>query len=113
MINFWLMYLLPPYVTPIFNFFCHRIGVLRGNPGRYLRNLLAYFRALHQSSNQLRVLCWRDAELPASSGMWKSRFRIVSAGPAAGQMSSQNPVRWSGRRTYNGNLVQGSPIWHP
>jgi len=52
-------------------------SVLPGNPGRALRNLLAYVRALHPSSNQLRVLCWRDAELPSSSGMWKSRFRIV------------------------------------
>ncbi|KAG6877610.1 hypothetical protein C0993_005614 [Termitomyces sp. T159_Od127] len=51
------------------------------NPGWPLRNLLAYLRALYpESTSSVRVLCWRDAEIPPSS--WKSRFGIVEIGGA-------------------------------
>ena len=46
------------------------------NPGWPLRNLLAYLRALYPSkTSSIRVLCWRDSELPSSE--WKSRFGVV------------------------------------
>ncbi|KAG6889088.1 hypothetical protein C0995_003941 [Termitomyces sp. Mi166 len=52
------------------------------NPGWPLRNLLAYLRALYpESSSRIRVLCWRDAELPPTSS-WKSRFGVVEIGSA-------------------------------
>ncbi|KAG5340089.1 hypothetical protein C0989_002791 [Termitomyces sp. Mn162] len=47
------------------------------NPGWPLRNLLAYLRTLYpQSTSSVRVLCWRDAEIPPASS-WKSRFGVV------------------------------------
>ena len=46
------------------------------NPGWPLRNLLAYLRALYPTkASSIRVLCWRDSELPSSE--WKSRFGVV------------------------------------
>lgn len=46
------------------------------NPGWPLRNLLAYLRALYPTkTSSIRVLCWRDSELPSSE--WKSRFGVV------------------------------------
>ncbi|KAJ7512741.1 hypothetical protein B0H11DRAFT_1947177 [Mycena galericulata] len=44
------------------------------NPGWPLRNLLAYLHALYPTTTtQLRVLCWRDSEVPSTSTGWKSR----------------------------------------
>ncbi|TFK61764.1 E1-like protein-activating [Pluteus cervinus] len=48
------------------------------NPGWPLRNLLAYLHALYPTkTHSVRVLCWRDAEIP-STGNWKSKFGTVS-----------------------------------
>jgi len=52
------------------------------NPGWPLRNLLAYFRALHpDSTSTLHVLCWRDSDIPQST--WKSRFGVLQIGGLA------------------------------
>ncbi|KZT18854.1 E1-like protein-activating [Neolentinus lepideus HHB14362 ss-1] len=51
------------------------------NPGWPLRNLLAYLRALYPSTTALlRILCWRDVELPHPGSGWKSRFGIIEIG---------------------------------
>ncbi|KXN81430.1 Ubiquitin-like modifier-activating enzyme ATG7 [Leucoagaricus sp. SymC.cos] len=52
------------------------------NPGWPLRNLLAYLRALYpQSTSTLRILHWRDINLP-SNDVWKSRFGVLTAPPS-------------------------------
>ncbi|KAJ3984434.1 hypothetical protein F5890DRAFT_1517061 [Lentinula detonsa] len=52
------------------------------NPGWPLRNLLAYFRALYpQSTSKLRIICWRDAEVPRGEEGWKSRVGTIFLGP--------------------------------
>lgn len=51
------------------------------NPGWPLRNLLAYLRKLYPDTTaRLRILCWRDLELPPD-GHWKSRFGILTSDP--------------------------------
>ncbi|KAF9268423.1 E1-like protein-activating [Marasmius fiardii PR-910] len=51
------------------------------NPGWPLRNLLAYMRVLFpDTTKKLRVLCWRDSEIPRSEDGWKSRFGVVTVG---------------------------------
>ncbi|PFH53317.1 hypothetical protein AMATHDRAFT_45591 [Amanita thiersii Skay4041] len=48
------------------------------NPGWPLRNLLAYLRALYpDTTTSLRILCWRDIDLPADDSGWKSRFGTI------------------------------------
>lgn len=72
------------------------------NPGWPLRNLLAYLLALHPAdvAQGVRVLCWRDVELPApgSAGGWRSRFGVVKQGsgeaPAAAPMAKPAAVGW-------------------
>ncbi|KIM80534.1 hypothetical protein PILCRDRAFT_789269 [Piloderma croceum F 1598] len=78
-------------------------SALPDNPGWPLRNLLAYFRALHSSSTQLRILCWRDAELPSSTGTWKSRFGVLSAG-AAGVDPTTKPSAVGWEKNVQGKL---------
>lgn len=34
--------------------------------------------ALYTNITTLRILCWRDAEIPSANGSWKSRFGTVS-----------------------------------
>ncbi|KXN84928.1 Ubiquitin-like modifier-activating enzyme ATG7 [Leucoagaricus sp. SymC.cos] len=54
----------------------------QANPGWPLRNLLAYLRALYpQSTSTLRILCWRDIDLP-SNDIWKSRFGVLTVPPS-------------------------------
>ncbi|KAG6826696.1 hypothetical protein H0H92_014812 [Tricholoma furcatifolium] len=65
------------------------------NPGWPLRNLLAYLRALYpENTTSVRVLCWRDSELPSSSS-WKSRFGVIEV-PADAPSSTDRPsaVGW-------------------
>ncbi|KAG1716197.1 hypothetical protein ID866_937 [Astraeus odoratus] len=51
------------------------------HPGWPLRNLLAYLRTLYPSHTvSLRVLCWRDSELPSADRPWKSRYGVVTGG---------------------------------
>ncbi|KAG6834362.1 hypothetical protein H0H93_010119 [Arthromyces matolae] len=53
------------------------------NPGWPSRNLLAYLRALYpESTSTVRVLCWRDGDIPANDA-WKSRFGVVELGANA------------------------------
>ncbi|THH04091.1 hypothetical protein EW145_g5776 [Phellinidium pouzarii] len=51
------------------------------HPGWPLRNALAYLRVrfLKRGPAQIRVLCWRDSELPIADRPWRSRFGIVEA----------------------------------
>ncbi|KAF8513191.1 hypothetical protein JB92DRAFT_2924654 [Gautieria morchelliformis] len=57
------------------------------NPGWPLRNLLAYLRCHHPaSSGTLRVLCWRDVEVPGAGKGWRSRIGVVSIGESAGDL---------------------------
>ncbi|TDL27707.1 E1-like protein-activating [Rickenella mellea] len=49
------------------------------NPGWPLRNLLTFLRIRKSTLNPIRVLCWRDVDIPASGKPWKSRFGIVQA----------------------------------
>ncbi|KAG6828952.1 hypothetical protein H0H87_012982 [Tephrocybe sp. NHM501043] len=63
------------------------------NPGWPLRNLLAYLRALYpESTNTVRVLCWRDSEVPSSSS-WKSRFGVVEVA-GSGNNDRPSAVGW-------------------
>ncbi|KAI0922572.1 hypothetical protein AcV5_009509 [Taiwanofungus camphoratus] len=77
------------------------------NPGWPLRNLLAYLRALHPAAcASVRVLCWRDAELPpasstssappASSGRreWRSRFGLLRQGEPEQVEGRPQAVGW-------------------
>ncbi|KAI0760931.1 E1-like protein-activating [Trametes elegans] len=70
------------------------------NPGWPLRNLLAYLLALYPETAQgVRVLAWREGELPvpgASPG-WKSRFGVVRQGAgaaSAGPLEKPAAVGW-------------------
>ncbi|KAH7920336.1 E1-like protein-activating [Leucogyrophana mollusca] len=55
-------------------------SALAENPGWPLRNLLAYLR-LHfpAQTSSVRILCWRDSEVPSPGKSWKSRFGVVSS----------------------------------
>lgn len=71
------------------------------NPGWPLRNLLAYLRAVHpESTHSLKVLCWRDAEVPRGDDIWKSRVGslVVGDGSAASSqgdaLKRPNAVGW-------------------
>lgn len=65
------------------------------NPGWPLRNLLAYLRALYpQSTSTLRVLCWRDLEVPPN-GNWRSRFGVLTLAPSdADPTARPSAVGW-------------------
>jgi ubiquitin-like modifier-activating enzyme ATG7 len=55
------------------------------SPGWPLRNLLAYLHALYPATTtSLRILCWRDTEVPATPTGWKSRVGVVHVAPPAG-----------------------------
>ncbi|VDC02149.1 unnamed protein product [Peniophora sp. CBMAI 1063] len=60
------------------------------SPGWPLRNLLAYLRAAHPAAaHQLRVLCWRDTEIPHGAGAgWRSITAVVNGGQSDGQRPS-------------------------
>ena len=67
------------------------------NPGWPLRNLLTYLRVRGfipvSDVARVRVLCWRDSELPVAGKPWKSRFGVVETPidnslPAAGDRPS-------------------------
>ncbi|KIJ65777.1 hypothetical protein HYDPIDRAFT_27010 [Hydnomerulius pinastri MD-312] len=71
------------------------------NPGWPLRNLLAYLHALYPTqTSSVRVICWRDSELPASGRPWKSRYGIVSS--AGGDPTAKpTAVGWERHPTTN------------
>lgn len=65
------------------------------NPGWPLRNLLAYLTALYPNITTLRVLCWRDAEVPSGNVPWKSRFGTVSLSSPIDKSSTRpSAVGW-------------------
>jgi ubiquitin-like modifier-activating enzyme ATG7 len=70
-------------------------SALPDNPGWPLRNLLAYLRAVAPTTSAIRILSWRDSEIPSSTGSWKSRFGIVNAGfPAESPSEKPSAVGW-------------------
>ncbi|KAF5389397.1 hypothetical protein D9757_004401 [Collybiopsis confluens] len=68
------------------------------NPGWPLRNLLAYLRTLHpKATYKLRILCWRDADLPRGNEGWKSRLGTIFIDPQGdpvGSPSRPTAVGW-------------------
>lgn len=77
------------------------------NPGWPLRNLLAYMRAIYPATTgELRILCWRDADVPAALAGWKSRVGIVHTAPpadAAAAVARPSAVGWE--KTPQGKLA--------
>jgi ubiquitin-like modifier-activating enzyme ATG7 len=65
-------------------------SALPDNPGWPLRNLLAYLRAVHpNTTSTVRILSWRDSEIPSGTGSWKSRFGVLSAAASAGGVNEK------------------------
>jgi ubiquitin-like modifier-activating enzyme ATG7 len=71
-------------------------SALADNPGWPLRNLLAYLRVVHPNTGSaVRILSWRDSEIPSSTGWWKSRFGVLSAAASAeGPQEKPSAVGW-------------------
>lgn len=60
------------------------------NPGWPLRNLLAYLRFHHPtSSRRLRILSWRDTEVPGAGKSWHSRIGMVYIGESVGDLPQE------------------------
>lgn len=74
------------------------------NPGWPLRNLLAYLAHRHPAlvSEGVRVLCWRDNELP-QDGHWRSRFGQVKGLPAV-QGTGEKPGAVGWEKNVQGKL---------
>ncbi|ESK86882.1 hypothetical protein Moror_3433 [Moniliophthora roreri MCA 2997] len=89
------------------------------NPGWPLRNLLAYLRALYpgEETRTLKVLCWRDAELPRSEGEWKSRYGVVSLPAGEREVKDGRPDAVGWERNPQGKLgprvVDLAPMMDP
>jgi ubiquitin-like modifier-activating enzyme ATG7 len=68
------------------------------NPGWPLRNLLAYLRELYpETTSKLRILRWRDTEVPASPNVpWKSQIGTLTVAATAVDPASGRPsaVGW-------------------
>jgi ubiquitin-like modifier-activating enzyme ATG7 len=70
-------------------------SALPDNPGWPLRNLLAYLRALYPSSTSvIRVLCWRDSEVPVTEKAWRSRFGVLELGGGVVGATRPSAVGW-------------------
>lgn len=78
-------------------------SALPTNPGWPLRNLLAYLHVLYPKATTLRVLCWRDGEVPTAGHSWKSRFGVVSLLPAA-ETSTARPTAVGWEKNPQGKL---------
>ncbi|KAL6298925.1 E1-like protein-activating [Sparassis latifolia] len=80
------------------------------NPGWPLRNLLAYLHALHPSTaSGVRVLCWRDAEVPppheGAGPRWRSRFGVLKLGSGASiNASAEKPTAVGWEKNLQGKL---------
>jgi len=76
------------------------------NPGWPLRNLLAYLRFHHPASTRmLRILCWRDVDIPFTGKSWRSRIGVVSIGEAAGvQVQATRPAALGWEKNAQGKL---------
>jgi ubiquitin-like modifier-activating enzyme ATG7 len=95
----------------IFNLLQRTIGfidpsALPHNPGWPLRNLLTYLRILYPTTSQsIRILCWRDAELPISDKPWRSRFGVLSiAAPTTENIPAQRPTAVGWEKNVQGKL---------
>ncbi|KAF7325738.1 Autophagy-related protein [Mycena kentingensis (nom. inval.)] len=76
------------------------------NPGWPLRNLLAYLRALHpDSTSRLKILCWRDAEVPNGAVGWKSRVGVVHVGPSEAAAAATRPSAVGWEKNPQGKLA--------
>ncbi|KAG9311965.1 hypothetical protein JVU11DRAFT_7235 [Chiua virens] len=71
------------------------------NPGWPLRNLLAYLHALYPSHTSLRVLCWRDSDLPQPKKSWKSRLGMVLHAPHSEPATKPAALGWERHPTTN------------
>jgi ubiquitin-like modifier-activating enzyme ATG7 len=72
------------------------------NPGWPRRNLLAYLLALHLPHTvSLRVLCWRDGDLPTPGRSWKSRFGVVSHPGSGDPTAKPTALGWERHPTTN------------
>ncbi|KAH7883150.1 hypothetical protein F5I97DRAFT_1902440 [Phlebopus sp. FC_14] len=71
------------------------------NPGWPLRNFLAYLHALYPArTSSLKVVCWRDSELPIAGRQWKSRFGVVSSNPPT-PTAKPTAIGWERHPTTN------------
>ncbi|KAF9565773.1 E1-like protein-activating [Agrocybe pediades] len=67
------------------------------NPGWPLRNLLAYLRALYpNTTSKLRVLRWRDSEIPHTPNtLWKSQIGVLHvSGEVTDATARPSAVGW-------------------
>lgn len=84
-------------------------SALPSNPGWPLRNLLAYLHALHPAdvAAGLRVLCWRDSEVPAQGHNWKSRFGVLSlgSGESVHATTTERPTALGWEKNPHGKLA--------
>ncbi|KAN0074509.1 hypothetical protein V8E55_011921 [Tylopilus felleus] len=72
------------------------------NPGWPLRNLLAYLHALYPSHTaSLRVLCWRDNDIPSPDKSWRSRFGIVTQAGRSDPTTKPAALGWERHPTTN------------
>ncbi|KAJ7211241.1 hypothetical protein GGX14DRAFT_449600, partial [Mycena pura] len=76
------------------------------NPGWPLRNLLAYLRVLYPDTTaKLRVLCWRDTEVPSAPTGWKSRFGVVHSAPSEVSPEAARPSAVGWEKNPQGKLA--------
>jgi ubiquitin-like modifier-activating enzyme ATG7 len=76
------------------------------NPGWPLRNLLAYLRALYPTTtNELRILCWRDTEVPSAPTGWKSRVGTLHCETPAAASATARPSAVGWEKTPQGKLA--------
>ena len=64
---------------------------------------MAYLTALYPSITTRRILCWRDAEVPAGNWSWKSRFGSVSL-PSPVDKSTTRPTAVGWEKNVQGKL---------
>ena len=85
------------------------------SPGWPLRNLLAYLRAAHPAAaSQLRVLCWRDTEIPHGAGAgWRSITAVVNGGQADGQRPSAVGWEKNAQGKLGARLADLAPMMDP
>jgi ubiquitin-like modifier-activating enzyme ATG7 len=80
-------------------------SALPGSPGWPLRNLLAYLRTLYPSStSEVRVLCWRDIDVPTSDKSWKSRFGVITIASSSGEAATTKPSAVGWEKNVQGKL---------
>ncbi|KAH9480647.1 Ubiquitin-like modifier-activating enzyme ATG7 [Psilocybe cubensis] len=64
------------------------------NPGWPLRNLLAYLRALYpEATSTIRILRWRDTEIPSPNSTWKSQIGLLTVEGAESKAATETTLR--------------------